>query len=401
MSDRASSSARVVWLVAHREIVTRMGSKAFRIVTAIMLAILVIGVIVIKAVGGGGTSADKVGLTPQTAPLASSLRTTAEAVGVDVAPRTVPSQAVGEQQVRDGDLDALLVGTPDAFRALVKQDIDSDLQGALNVLARQRALDRQITASGGDPAKVNAAVGAAHVAVTDLEPETKYHDERLAIGVVVGVIIYISLLTYGQTVAQGVVEEKTSRVVELLLSTIRAWQLMAGKVLGIGLVGLTQLAILLVAGAVVGLATGVLSLPGSVAVGIVLWSIAWYLLGFFLYALLFAAAGALVSRQEDVGAVSMPLMMLIIVPSVVGISTLPANPDSPLVGWMSVIPLFSPTLMPMRLAMGVAPAWEAILAVVLTIALIAALVGLTGRVYRNAVMRVGARVRLRDALRAA
>jgi ABC-2 type transport system permease protein len=202
-------------------------------------------------------------------------------------------------------------------------------------------------------------------------------------------------------VAQGVVEEKTSRVVELLLSTIRSWQLMAGKVLGIGLVGLAQLATLLVAGAVVGLATGVLSLPGSVAVGIVLWSIAWYLLGFFLYALLFAAAGALVSRQEDVGAVSMPLMMLIIVPYVVGISTLPANPDSPLVGWLSVIPLFSPTLMPMRLAMGVAPAWEAILAVVLTAALIAALVGLTGRVYRNAVMRVGARVRLRDALRAA
>jgi ABC-2 type transport system permease protein len=397
---RQLSPARTIWLVARREITTRISSKAFRIVTAVMLAVLVIGIIVVQAVGGG-TSAQSVGFTSETAALAAPLRSTADALDVDVATRTVPDQATGEREVRDGDLDALVVGDPDDFRVVVEKDLDSELQGALNVLARQRALDRQIAASGADPAQVDRAVDAAHVDVTELEPTPRYRTERLAIGVIVGIIIYISLLTYGQTVAQGVVEEKTSRVVELLLSTIQAWQLMAGKVLGIGLVGLAQLAVLLIAGAVTGLASGVLTLPGSVAVGIVLWSVAWYLLGFFLYALLFAAAGALVSRQEDVGAVSMPLMMLIIIPYVIGISTLPANPDSSLVGTLSIIPLFSPTLMPMRLAMGVAPAWEAILAVVLTALLIAALVGLTGRVYRNAIMRVGARVRLRDALRAA
>jgi ABC-2 type transport system permease protein len=269
----------------------------------------------------------------------------------------------------------------------------------LTALARQEALDRRIAALGGDPGQVNREVAATRLEVSALEPQEPYHDERLAIGMIVGVLVYLALLTYGQTVAQGVVEEKTSRVVELLLSTIRAWQLMAGKVLGIGLVGLLQLAVLLGAGAIAGAATGVLTLPTSIAAGTLAWAIAWYLLGFFLYALLFAAAGALVSRQEDVGSVTMPIMLLIIVPYVIGITALPSDPDNGLAATLSLIPLFAPMLMPIREAMGAAETWELVLSVVLTLALVAVLVRATGRVYANAVMRTGARVRLGDALR--
>jgi ABC-2 type transport system permease protein len=399
--NRELSRWRVVWLVARREIAARLGSKAYRIATGVMLAAMVIGIVVVQLVSGGGSSAQTIGLTPENAALAAPLRSTAQTVGEEVQTRTVPSAAEGERQVRDGKLDALLVGSPDDFRVVVDRDLGDSLAAAVNLLARQRALDRQIAAAGGDPATVNRAVASTRVAVDELEPTPRYRNERLGIGVIVGVLIYVALLSAGQVVAQGVVEEKTSRVVELLLSTIRAWQLMAGKVLGIGIVALAQVALLLIAGAATGLATGVLTLPASVAVATVVWSVVWFLLGFFVYALLFAAAGALVSRQEDVGSVSMPLMLLIIVPYVIGVSTLPANPESSLVATLSVIPLFAPTLMPMRLAMGVAADWEVVVAIVLTVGLIAVLIGLTGRVYRNAVMRTGARVRLRDALRAA
>jgi ABC-2 type transport system permease protein len=222
--------------------------------------------------------------------------------------------------------------------------------------------------------------------------------QRLALGIITGILIYLALLIYGQMVAQGVVEEKSSRVVELLLSTIRPWQLMAGKVLGIGVVGLAQMILTGVVGVVASKATGALTIGLSSAIGTVVWLVVWYLLGFFAYALVFAGLGALVSRQEDIGSVTAPVMMLIIVPYVLGISILPSDPSNHLVEVLSVIPTFAPTLMPIRLAMGGVPLWEVITSVVLVLAMIPILVALTGRIYRNAVMRSGARVRLRDAL---
>jgi ABC-2 type transport system permease protein len=196
-----------------------------------------------------------------------------------------------------------------------------------------------------------------------------------------------------------VVEEKSSRVVELLLSTVQPWQLMAGKVAGIGLVGLVQIVIVAAGGAIAGLATGALTISASAAAGTVVWLVVWYLLGFFSYALVLAAASALVSRQEEIAGVVTPILMLLVVPYVLGVSILPAQPDSSLIEVLSLIPLFAPTLMPMRLAFGGVPGWQAGLAVVLVMLLIPALVWLSGRIYRNAVLRTGARVRLRDALR--
>ena len=387
-------------LVAGREIRVRLASRATRIGTALLAAAVVALVVVVSLVSGGG-SADKVAFTEPTSALAQPLRDAADALGRDVETSTVADEVAGERQVRDGDLDALVTGTAQQPRVVVDEELDDTLRAALTGVVRQQELDRRVQALGGDPAQVNREVASTRLEVTALEPRDEESDERLVIGIIVGILIYIALLTFGQTVAQGVVEEKTSRVVELLLSTIRPWQLMAGKVLGIGVVGLGQLLILIAAGVIAGVATGELTLPASVAAGTIAWAIAWYLMGYFLYALLFAAAGALVSRQEDVGSATMPLMMLIIVPYVIGISVLPADPDNQLVAVLSIVPLFAPTLMPIREAMGEAAAWELVLATGLTLATAALLVRATGRVYVNAVLRTGARVRLREALRGA
>lgn len=396
MGELGSWSA--VRLVAGREITTRVRSKAFKITTVAMLIVVVGFILAIKLIGGG--SGSKVGFTPSAAPLAGALASVAAAVNETVTISTV-DQVAGEQQIRDGSLDALVTGAPSGFQVIVKKDLSGNLRSAFAVLARQIALNEQITKAGADPAAVAAAVDAATFDVRSLEPAREYQVQRLVLGIIAGIVVYISLVLYGQMVAQGVVEEKASRIVELLLTAIRPWQLMLGKVAGIGLVGLGQLAVVAVVGVGAGIATDAVNFPASIAAGTAIWSVIWFLLGFLEYALMFAALGALVSRQEDVGGVTAPALMLIILPYVLGISILPSDPENQVLAVASIIPLFAPTLMPMRIAMGVAPVWQVIVAVVLTLALIAGLVWLAGRVYRNAVLRTGSRVKFTDALRAA
>jgi ABC-2 type transport system permease protein len=241
----------------------------------------------------------------------------------------------------------------------------------------------------------------AQLPVQRLQSVDRYQVQRIVLGVIAVVLIYMSLMINGQAVAAGVIEEKSSRVVELLLATVRPWQLMAGKVLGIAVVGLVQMVIFAVVGVGLGLATGAFAIPAGLITGAAVWAIVWYVIGFAMYAVMLAAAGALVSRQEDANAVVTPVIMLIVVPAVIGWSLIPANPDGTAGRVLSLIPLFSPMIMPMRISLGVAAPWEIAVSLVLSVALVVALVALAGRVYRNAVLRTGARVRLVDALRAA
>lgn len=395
---------RTTWeairLVAGREIGTRLRSKAYLISTGVLIVVLVAFTVIMKFISGS-TSDATVGFTARNAGLAAPLQVSAKAVGQTIDTRQVADETAGRDQVRDGKLDALLVGDGTHVQVVVKEDLDGNLRNALNVLAGRLALNQQITGLGGDPARVAAAVAGASVSVQPLEQPKQYNAQQLVLGIIAGVLIYLSLMINGQSVAQGVVEEKTSRVVELLLATIRPWQLMVGKVLGIGAVGLLQILAIAVVGLVSGLATGVLTLSVSAAAGTIVWLIVWYLLGFLMYSIVFAGLGALVSRQEDVGGAVSPALMLVVAGYVVGISVLPSNPGSGLVEILSVIPVFSPTLMPMRLAMGGVPGWEAIASVVLVAALIPVLVWLSARIYRNAVLRTGAKVKLREALSAA
>jgi ABC-2 type transport system permease protein len=390
-------AAQVIRLVVGREVSTRFRSKAFKIATVANLVVVIGFVLVFKLIGGG--SGDAVGFTPSAQPLADPLVSVARALGETVDPSTVDEET-GERQVRDGELDALVTGTPERFEVIVKQDLSSDLRDAFSVLARQIALNSEITELGGDPAAVNAAVDAADIEVRSLQPAREHQGARIALAIIAGVLVYVTILMYGAMVAQGVVEEKASRIVEILLTTIRPWQLMLGKVVGIGLIGLVQLGLTAVVGVGAGVVFDAFDFPTSVAGGAAIWAVVWFLLGYLVYALQFAALGALVSRQEDVAAVTAVPTMAIILPYVLGVSVLPYDPDNELATVLSLFPFFSPMIMPMRIALDAAPAWQVFLSVVLTCLLIAALVWFGGRVYRNAVLRMGSRVKLREALSA-
>ena len=389
------STRRAVGLIAGREIATRLRSRVLRVATAVMVLILV-GVAVAARLSGGGPTDEKVGLTPGTASLTGLLAATAEALHVGIRTYDV-DDATGRRQVRDGKLDALLVGDITAIQVVVKTDLDDGLRSVLQLVARRRTLDQQVTALGGDPATVSSAISAATVTVEPLVPARTDNGPQLVVGILTSILIYFALLLTGQAVAQGVVEEKTSRVVEILLATVRPWQLMIGKVLGLGTVGLIQVAVMAVSGVVAGLVTGSLHLSAGATLSAVVWLIVWFLLGYTAYSLAFAGVAALVSRQEDVAAVTTPVLMLLVVGYVVGVSVLPGHPHSGFVAVLSLIPIFAPTLMPVRLALGVVPAWQAVVSLAGVIAVIPLLLWASARIYRNAVLRGGARVRLRDA----
>ncbi|WP_327068519.1 ABC transporter permease [Kitasatospora sp. NBC_01302] len=399
--DIRLESRDAITLVARREWTTRVRSKAYRISLAVMVLAVVATSVIFHFVHTGGQSTQTIGLLRQDAPLSAPLEAAGTAAGQHVVTRTVPDQAAGQAQVRGGQLNALVMSAPQGLQVTVNKSLDGTLRGVLGAVAREQALDAQITRLGGDPGQVAEAAGAASVQVSTLQPPKPAHTQHLIVGIVAGFLIYLSLMTCGPMIAQGVVEEKSSRVVELLLATLRPWQLMAGKVLGIGLLGLVQVAVVGGAGVAAGKLTGTLSLSLGGSASAVLWAVAWYLAGFALYANLFAAAGALVSRQEDLAGVQFPLVMPIMASWIIGISVLPGTPDNSLLTVLSMVPLFAPVLMPMRIALGVAPIWQSVTALLLTVALAVLLIRFAARIYRNSVLRSGARVSWREALKAA
>ncbi|HET8716940.1 MAG TPA: ABC transporter permease [Nocardioidaceae bacterium] len=399
LPDVRLSSAQAVRLVAGREINTRLRSKSYQIITAALMLMVLVFSVVMQMVTSGD-DVQKVGFTAASAPLAQRLETLADVAGVEVDTVSVDGEQAGRDQVADGSLDALLLqrqGTQ--VPVVVEEELDETLQASITQAAGQVTLDQEITRLGGDPSVVARQVAETSVQVDAIDPPQDFDPQRLAVGSIAGILIYLALIATGASVAQGVVEEKSSRVVELLLATVHPWQLMAGKVVGIGVVGLLQVVLVGATGVLAGQLTGALSLSWATTIGSAVWLVVWFVLGFTLYSLVFAGLGALVSRQEDVGGVTTPATMLLVVGYVVGISVLPNSPDNTVVGIMSLLPVFSPTLMPMRLAMGAVPLWQTVTALALAVAAVPLLVALTGRIYRNGVVRTGARVRLRDALR--
>jgi ABC-2 type transport system permease protein len=395
--DRAVKPFTAVRLVAKRELNTRLRTKSFVIGTAVILVVFA-GYFLLQATLLGDAGRSKIGLSGQATGISDQLQTVAQQLGRDVETITVTSPAEGRKQVEKGDLDALLSGSASDLQVLVKSDLDKQLHAALNSIAQQQVLNAKLLEAGLDAPQVLNAISTATVKVTSITPPDPERDQRLVIGLVMVFLLYLSITTYGTLVAQGIVEEKSSRVVEILLSTLRPWQLMLGKVLGLGLTGLIQLVILACAGLGMATATGTLTLSG-VATSTVLWGLLWYVLGFFLYASIFAGTGSLVSRQEDVQSVVTPVMMVLIGGFVVGLSLLQQSPGGTATTVLSLIPLLSPVLMPGRIAAGSVSDLQVGLSIVITLAAIALFTWLGGRIYHNAVLRMGSRVRLREALR--
>jgi ABC-2 type transport system permease protein len=386
-------------LIARREFITRVRSRFF-IVGTVLFAALLAGYIVLQAlVISKATTTVDVGFSGDAQALAQPLKSIAATEKVTVHLHAVADAQDGDAQVRDGTLDAAVSGDSASPDVAVKDQLDPTLGATLNALVKQVALNRALTASGADPAKVEQQVASAGIQLHLLDPNAAEKTGREIVGVFVAALLYVSLVLYGQFVAQGVVEEKANRIIEILLSTVKARQLLLGKVLGIGLVGLLQLAVLGIVALVAISRYQVVSIP-NVGAEAVLGGLMWYVLGFVFYALIYAAAGSLVSRQEEIASVTAPLSMLV-VGTYLAFFWVSANPDNPIALALTIIPPFALVLMPARMATGDAALWQVLLSVALTVGGIAALTNIAARIYSNSVLRIGSRVRLTQAWRGA
>ena len=388
---------RAVFLVSRREFLGKVRTKSFVWGTVVIVAVMA-GYLLLQSVLFDDAGRDRVALSGQATVLAEPLRQTARSFGREVETVDVTDPAAAEEQVRSGEVDVLITGASDDLRVVVRDELGDALRNSLDLLVKQQVLDASFAEAGVDPAEVARNLERASVDVVALEPRDEQRGQRMVIGLVIAALLYYSLLVYGTMVAQGVVEEKSSRVVEILLATLRPWQLLLGKVVGLGAVGLLQLLLIGGTGLVLSTASGVVDVAG-VAGGALATGLLWYLLGFFLYATVFAAAASLVSRQEELQSVLTPISMSIVIAFVLGINLMISDPTGSAVAVLSVLPPFAPILMPGRMAMGVAPTWQVLLAIVLALLAVAAITWLGGKVYSNAVLRTGARVRLRDVLR--
>ena len=385
------------YLIARREFITRVRSRFFLIGTVLFAALLA-GYIVLQAVViGRATTTVKVGFSGDAQVLAQPLKAAAAPEKVDVEIHLLSDAEDGQAQVSSGKLDAAVSGDAAAPAVAVKDQLNPTVEATLGALVKQVALNRALTAAGANPAEIQAKVAAAGIQLKLLDPNAAERTQRAVVGIFVVALLYVSLVLYGQFVAQGVVEEKANRIIEILLSTVRPRQLLFGKVLGIGLVGLVQLTVLGIVALVTVSRYQVVSIP-DVGLAAVLGGLMWYVLGFIFYALIFAAAGSMVSRQEEIGSVTGPLSMLVVGTYLVFFWVV-ANPDRPLAVLLSILPPFSLVIMPGRMATGDAVAWQVVLAVALAVAAIAGLLVLAARIYSNSVLRIGSRVKLAQAWR--
>ncbi len=399
-ADDPRPTDRGAWrLVAARDFMVRLRDKGFYISTAITLIVLSV-FILLRAFGGGSTPSFDLAITgtdpDRIDALADEIGSAADRRGVEVAITFYDDESSVEAAVLEGRVDA-------ALQATGVLTGDASVPPQLTEIVQDAAVRVRLTdalADGGaTAAEIDALLSQPSIEVRTLEPKDPNRDENAGIAFIAVLLAYGQLFGYGVWVATGVIEEKASRVVEILLSTIRPRQLLAGKIAGIGLLGILQLAGIATFAIVLSVVTGALELPGT-AVGIALVVLAWFVMGFAFYAGLFAVSGSLVSRMEELQNALVPINLIIFVSFFISIGAL-ENPDATLSVVASVLPISSALAMPVRIAVGSATTAQIALSIALLVAGTAALVPLSARLYAGAVLKTGSRVKLREAWRSA
>ncbi len=354
--------AQAVGIVAQREVMTKLRSKAFLISTLLLLAAVFAGVL-LSSYGPQlfGDSDTRVAATSQTASALEGV----EGYEVEV----LGSEDAVRGAVEAGDADAGVVqgDGPSGLVVLGDREAPTDVLQALSVQPELQLLDP------------NAP-----------DPLLTYF-----IGIAFGIVFFSSAITFGQTIAQSVVEEKQSRIVEIMLATVPARAILAGKVLGNSLLAFGQIA--LIAGVVLlgGAVTGSQLLLDGLGMPIV-WFVALFTVGFVMLAALYAAAAALVSRAEDLGSASSPIMMLIMIPYILVIVF---NNNPLALQIMSYVPFSAPVAVPMRVYLGTMEWWEPLLSLAILVASTVAVILFAALVYERSLLKTGAMVKWRDALK--
>jgi ABC-2 type transport system permease protein len=388
-----TSGARRTWLVARREWNQRVRTLAFRVSTLVTIGI-VAALILLPGIYGDTAKPERtVGLVGSTsAQIPTLLRTVGDRIGLTVRTRTLPDEGAARAALRAGDVTVVLVDERTLmWKSRPDQRLNAVVTGAVQVVQQQRAIDEL----GLTPDQAQRLLQPPGLRAVTLEPTTKEKKARADLGWIGVVLLFMAIAFYCGFVLVGVVEEKSSRVVEVLLSRVRSGELLAGKIAGIGLVGLAQFAITVFVGLVTLSVTHNDVLPDTTG-GTLASLVFWFVLGYAFYAVLYATAGSLVSRQEETQTISLPMTAILLAAYVASIAAT-RSPDGTAALIGSLLPPTAPMVMIVRLAHGAVPWWQIALSILIMVAAVYGLVRLAGRIYAGGVLRIGPRLRLKDA----
>lgn len=381
--------------VALREVLVKLRAKAF-LVGTISTLVLVIGGIALSAFMGSRTETKHVAVTSDAgAALARAVGEQAHAADehkvVDV--KRVADVAAGEALLRSGDADAVLTqGTDGTWQLVFKQGGNTSLTSAVQQTLTSQAMARTAQQAGTTMDRVMAQ---AKVDTRSLQGSEDREAMGFLLGAAFSVLFMMSAMTYGMQIAQSVVEEKQSRIVEILVAAIPVRQLLAGKVVGNTLLALAQMALLMAVGLVGASFTDVAKMvPGlGSAVG---WYLLFFVAGFLALACIWAAAGSMCTRNEDLQQTSQPLIWLIMLAYIAAFSAKGGIRVA-----LSYVPVLSSILMPARIVDGTARWYDLVGALAINLAFAAVTVLVGERIYRRALLQTQGRLSYREAFKLA
>jgi ABC-2 type transport system permease protein len=388
-----TASPSWVTVVAEREVRTRIRDKSFLAATAVTLAII-IGLLVAGVFLGDDADEHDVAIGPGvsdgTVTLAARLLTESGSPDASVTTDAFGSDGAVEQAVRDGDADAgILHDDEDGYTIVGDDSIDVELQAALigaisETVVQSNAADAQVD--------LEALREGAAPEVRLLDPNADEADARSGVAFAFVIVFLITALSFGMTIAQSVVQEKESRVVEILAAAVPIRSLLWGKILGNTVLALGQVLLLGTVGVVGLLVTGEGELVQGVGWSLLAY-VGFFVLGFLTLACLWSVAGSIAGRQEDLQSTTLPGQMLLMVPYFIAV--LGGDQVRTI---FSMLPIVSTMVMPGRLAEGSVPWWQVGVAVAATVAAAAVFVRMGTRLYERTLLRTGGKLSYRQAL---
>jgi ABC-2 type transport system permease protein len=409
--------------IIKREYLTRVKSKGFIIGTilspVLMMSFAVVPILITRAGGPENyrvTVLDQTGdavlferieklLAPE-GPRDDRYQLQREAIGPDES--LADRQQQLNQKVVAGEIDGFMVLPKDVLTAnrviyYAKNVGDFGSRSQISDALSKAVIERRVTQAGLQTETVRQLTSNVRLDIRNTRGE-KERGQTFILSFGLLMIIYITILVYGVMVMRGVMEEKQSRIIEVLLSSVRPFDLMLGKLIGIGLVGLTQYLTWAIFGALISAVTTLPILAANwdkmpkIPIAQLIFFVVYFVLGYFLYATLYAMVGSIVSNEEDGQQVQMPVTMTIVVP--VMLSTLVLkNPSGMASTILSMIPFFSPVLMFLRIGLETPPWWQIALSIVLMIATILGAVWVASKIYRVGVLMYGKRPTLPELMR--
>jgi ABC-2 type transport system permease protein len=382
-----------VGLVAVREMRERFRGKIFRLGTLLIL-VVVAAAIVIPTFSSGKASSRRIGVVGTlSAPMRQTVESLAKSIDTTVHFVSEPNAKVARSALRAGRIDVAIV---DESKLLVDKPVGPTDTSGVTQLAKDLGATRAVEAAHLSPSQASELASATALPVKSLQAHAikavTYSTSLIGL-----ILIFVMLSQYNGWTMIGVMEEKSSRVVEVLLSTMRPIQLLTGKVLGIGMVAFAQASLIVVFALILAQSVGSGLLHGTAPL-VIASTLLWLVLGYAFYCWVYAAAGSMAERQDQVQSLALPLSLPMIFGYVMGLTAEGSASASPFFKVLAYLPPTAPFDMPVLVGLGAVTWWEFLSSVIISIACTVAVARLAAGIYRRAILRTGGRVKLREML---